>query len=206
MGKIFLANNYTDYATWLDDIEIVDSIEDADLVIFEGGADVTPALYDEVPHATTNSDTARDLREISIFESATRLNKSILSICRGAQFCTVMNGGKLIQNVSNHAMWGTHKIELNNGKVIAITSTHHQMMYPFNLNPKEYQIIATSYPKRSDYYQTGFGEYMNEDIPVEPEIVFYPKTKCLCVQGHPEMMSSNSEAVIEVKRLIEELL
>ena len=201
--KIFTTN--PEYGLWLSD-NLVDSIEEADLVVFTGGSDVDPALYDEKPHFTTSYDTGRDLREMRLFNECKNNNIPMLGICRGSQFLTIMNSGKLIQNVENHALWGHHNITFKDGEICWITSTHHQMMYPFNLPKEDYDIIAWSTNRRSDVYETGFGQYMAEDIHVEPEIVHYLKTKCLAIQGHPEYMEPDSQAVIKIKELIKDLL
>lgn len=117
-----------------------------------------------------------------------------------------MNGGKLIQNVTKHTIKTTHPItELNTGRVYEITSTHHQMQYPFLL-PKEYWtclFIASTY--MSDNYE-GDGVL----FPVyEPEIVLYHKPnfpKCLAIQGHPEYMRPESPIVVRINEIIDNLI
>lgn len=101
-----------------------------------------------------------------------------------------MNGGLLIQDVNNHAIGRTHGI--TDGNVLyEITSTHHQMQYPYNLNNNEYKVLYTAEPTLSEYYE---GDKIDKDEIRkygEPEIVLYNKPgfpKCLAVQGHPEMI------------------
>ena len=121
---------------------------------------------------------------------------------------TVLSGGGLIQHVSNHAKSGTHKIHLINEDVdIDITSTHHQMMYPFWLNKKEYDIIAKSTKDLSTTYLDGDDRErrLPQDF-VECEIVYYKTTNCLCIQGHPEYMPKDSSAVRYINVLIREYL
>lgn len=126
-------------------------------------------------------------------------------ITKLAQFLCVMNGGKLIQNVSNHAMYFTHPI--TDGKYeFEITSTHHQMQYPFELEDNKYSILFYTVG-RSNVYQ-GDSIDVNK-IVVEPEIVLYhqeDKPRCLAIQGHPEYMSKDSAAVIEINNIISNLL
>jgi GMP synthase-like glutamine amidotransferase len=161
-----------------------------DLILFTGGEDVNPIYYNENTNSKTNYNSDRDKFEKSnLFEKYKNIPK--LGICRGAQFLTVMSGGKLIQHVENHGISGTHEIEWCypiTTQVTSITSTHHQMMNPFNLDPNDYSILACSKYFRSDVYLNGNDEQIT--IPknfVEPEIVYYPKTMSLCIQGHPEM-------------------
>ena len=117
-----------------------------------------------------------------------------------------MNGGKLIQNVTSHANGFTHGIT-NRDKVYQITSTHHQMQYPFNLNGDDYDILFASYGVESDYYE---GDRIDPDVVLgkEPEIVLYHKKglpKCLAVQGHPEMIPDSPVAEM-INNLVKDLV
>ena len=113
-----------------------------------------------------------------------------------------MNGGKLIQNVSNHARFGTHAITDMMGIVEwEITSTHHQMQYPFNLENSQYEILY--FTSRLSHYYEGDGI---DEPPVEPEIVLYKvegKPKCLAIQGHPEMMRPESPTIPMLNKLVD---
>lgn len=116
-----------------------------------------------------------------------------------------MNGGKLIQNISNHATFGTHQIYgLIREDVYDITSTHHQMQYPFNLKKNEYSLLYVS-PRRSDFYE---GDGI--DIPnYEPEIVLYHKKdtpRCLAIQGHPEIMRLEAPVIDLLNKLIDKYI
>jgi len=82
----------------------------------------------------------------------------MVGICRGSQFLTVMSGGRLFQDVSGHAIMGTHLIKFKDGSSLGITSTHHQMMNPFYLSKNEYDLIAVSEKNRSSKYLTEIGD------------------------------------------------
>lgn len=161
-----------------------------DLILFTGGADVNPDLYGENVGARTSLNKKRDEQENKIYYDFSNVPK--LGICRGSQFLTVMNGGKLVQHVDNHAN-GNHSISVSSKKLYTkgtfdITSTHHQMMNPFNLDSDRFELIAWSKYFRSPNYLNGDNEQM--EVPdgfLEPEIVFYPQSRSLCIQGHPEM-------------------
>lgn len=120
-----------------------------------------------------------------------------------------MNGGKLVQDCRNHAIWGTHGI--SNGKIeYEITSTHHQMQYPYDLKEEDYKVLYTSTEIRS------YDSYAGDNIDTskiysngEPEIVLYHKKgmpKCLAIQGHPEYMRKDSPVVNMLNNLINETL
>ena len=113
-----------------------------------------------------------------------------------------MNGGLLVQNVRGHATFGTHQIGTPyDFESYEITSTHHQMQYPFNLDSHDYDLLWIANPRRSEYYE---GDQIAE-VPYEPEIVLYHvqgKPKCLAIQGHPEMMRQEAPVLEMLNRLI----
>lgn len=119
-----------------------------------------------------------------------------------------MNGGLLIQDVSNHAIGFTHSIiEVSTNNIYDITSTHHQMAYPFNMNKKDYTILFGAYPNRSRYYS---GNLIDPSkVFIEPEITLYHKKnkpKCLAIQGHPEYMDKNNPIIPKLNETINNLL
>lgn len=119
-----------------------------------------------------------------------------------------MNGGLLVQNCTNHAIGYTHRIT-NGDKIFDITSTHHQMQYPYNLPKEDYTVLYTCYTHRSNYYDGDKIDVHTILLCGEPEIVLYHKKnmpKCLAIQGHPEMMSQDSPANIEINAIINNLL
>jgi len=176
--------------------EFINNPQKADLVYFSGGADVSPYLYGEKTHPTTYSHPKRDMLEMRVYEQARMLDIPIVSICRGSQFVTAMQpGGRLVQNVCGHNLYHTHDIkDLRNNKIVSTTSTHHQMMYPFEI--KDYELIAISSKSLSHKYE--FGSPKGNELESiskygEPEIVFYPKSRALAIQGHPEDYGSTED-------------
>ena len=207
--KVYVVGGDTSYTNlFLDKIEIVSEIKDANVVLFTGGEDVYPGNYGEDVGKYTSHNRNRDKQETSEFIKARDLGKLCVGICRGAQFITTLSGGGLIQHVSGHGISGTHKIHLINEKVdIDITSTHHQMMYPFYLDKSDYVILAKTKDNLSSTYLNG--DDCEKNLPpdfVEPEIVYYKNTNSLCIQGHPEYMPKDSSAVKYINVLIREYL
>ena len=158
--------------------------KDIDLVLFTGGEDVNPQYYNEQIGKYTHINNNRDEKEINTFHRF-KNHSLLLGICRGSQLLTVLSKGKLIQHVEGHCR--DHSMILNNKLRYTITSSHHQMLYPFDLNEKDYELIA-----HSEYFQSK--TYLNgndEEIELaknflEPEIVYYKNSNALCIQGHPE--------------------
>jgi GMP synthase-like glutamine amidotransferase len=158
--------------------------KDIDLVLFTGGEDVNPVHYCENVGKYTHINSNRDKKEIDTFNKFEGLS-FLLGICRGSQLLTVLSNGKLIQHVEGHCK--DHSMILNNRLKYNITSSHHQMLYPFDMNSKNYELIAYSEYFQSKTYLNGNNEEI--DLPknfLEPEIVYYKNTNALVIQGHPE--------------------
>lgn len=157
-----------------------DSVDNADIVIFTGGADVDPALYGETKHRLTRPNPRRDALEMEIFYHCRENGIPMLGICRGAQFLHVMNGGKLFQDVDHH--YGDHSMrDIVRDRVISkVSSVHHQMVMPH----KDMTVIAEAYKSKKRYHNdTTVEESENhKDI----EAFFYRDTCSLGIQGHPE--------------------
>lgn len=187
--KVFIVNGYgygTLFLTY--GHEVVADIMEADLCVFTGGEDVTPSYYGEKKHPNTYNNQARDLVERSIFNICITREIPMVGICRGGQFLNVMSGGKMFQHVSLHAM-DHYLVDVKTKKQVWVSSTHHQMMIP---GPGG-RVLAYA-------TQGGYKEYMdgNAITRAEPgendtEVVFYPLTKALCFQPHPEFMSKEYE-------------
>jgi hypothetical protein len=174
-------------------------------ICFGGGTDVNPAYYGEPVGAwTMKPDYQRDVYEATIFRKCVGRVGGFIGICRGSQFLTVLNGGKLFQDVDGHAMMGVHRILTPDGEIWA-TSTHHQMMNPFKMHEDHYKIIAQSAPSRGHKYYNGYNVDMGPP-PSEPEIVWYPQTDSLAIQGHPEYVPQEHEFSKYCRKLVEDYL
>ncbi len=181
-----------DYVSYLNEkyevivhkVNDVKNSKDIDLVLFTGGEDINPLYYNERVGKYTHINSNRDKKEIDTFYRF-KGKSFLLGICRGNQLLTILSGGKLIQHVEGHCR--DHSMVLNNGLKYNITSSHHQMIYPFDLNEKDYELIAYSEYFQSNTYLNGDNEEIElSNNFLEPEIVYYKKTNALCIQGHPE--------------------
>lgn len=187
--KVYVVGGDTSYANWLNAV-VVPNMEDADIVLFTGGEDVCPTLYNEPIGSRTHYNPARDIREKEAFIKALDLGKHMLGICRGSQLLCVLSGGRLVQHQENPNPY--HSILLagkysNKYSHFLISSTHHQAQYPYDMPEKYYTLIA--YANESRYHLDGKDKEMFAGAMGEAEIVRYPITKCLGIQGHPEFMS-----------------
>lgn len=168
--------------------KLVNRLEDADILCLNGGADIGTEIYGEIPVGSSNWDSPRfrsrrDDAEIAMYHEAREMDKFIFGICRGAQLITCLEGGSLWQHVNKH--YGDHPIkDVFTGKSYSATSIHHQMMRP--PSDKEHQIIAVANRSSLKISQHEKWIQSDEDELSDPEIVWYPDCRALCVQGHPE--------------------
>ena len=163
------------------------SMEEADFVVFTGGADINPAIYGEDVHPYTHFMDQRDKREIADYEKAKGLGKAMLGICRGAQLLNCLAGGTLFQDISHP---GYHEIVSDEGERFMSNSVHHQM-----LRVGKGAIIKAWAENLSPHHEfMSQGQVVNiTDVEKEPEIVIYPEHRMVLVQGHPEFDGRSEE-------------
>lgn len=183
--------------------EVVESVSQADLIQFTGGADVDPDLYGHAKHPTTSVSPIDDKIDMTTYELAKRMNKPVAGICRGGQFLNVKSGGVMIQDCNGHALYGGHKaIEVSTGQEHHVTSTHHQMMHPKG----KYKLLAYADTSTSKLlYDVESREFKDvaDSVGVDIEAVFYEHTNALCFQPHPEFNRSTSTRDLYFKFLYE---
>ena len=187
------------------DFEIVQEISQADIIMFTGGEDISPSLYNDTIHPTTHFTPRRDEMEVAAFKAAPK-RALLIGGCRGAQLLTALSGGRLIQHCINHSGRGGHNITTTEGDRFEITSCHHQMMYPYEMPSEDYELVAYSSENLSPYYYTGAGLLAVPETFKEPEIIYYPKTRSLCIQGHPERMPIDKPVIPYINDLIKKYL
>jgi len=83
-----------------------------DGVIFSGGGDLDPGLYDAEPHPETDEPrAARDAAELRMLETALEHDMPVLAICRGSQVLNVARGGDLVQHLPEEVGHDRHRHE-----------------------------------------------------------------------------------------------
>lgn len=192
--KVYVVGGATNYTRFMSNVELTENLEDAQVVLFTGGEDVDPSIYGRIKYPSTYSNLDRDLYEKDIFSKIAK-NQLVVGICRGSQFICTMNGGILVQDCKGHALMTTHPIfEFKGDMVYEITSTHHQMQYPFVLPSNVYDVLYYAYNGK-DFHGDGIDP--NRLYHFEPEVVLYHSEdlpKCIAIQGHPEMIPNSPVA------------
>lgn len=146
-------------------------------LLLHGGTDINPELYFEDALPTTDTpDNERDRKECLDVAYAIDAGRPIIGICRGAQLLCALNGGKLLQHVPSHRN-NSHPIFVYNEdrtdyiRFENVKADHHQVMVPAG----NHIVIG----------KAGDGV---------PEVVYWPETKCLAVQPHPEWMAASTSS------------
>lgn len=173
-------------------------IDEAEIIVFNGGADIATAIYGEHPISRFIPEemSRRDTQEVYLFNKYKDPSILKVGICRGSQLLNCLNGGTLWQDVNNHGQ--SHQMTfLPTGEIMEVTSTHHQMMRPhhdgvvlgYSDRATRKSAEATSYPN---------GVHVHPDDHKDTEIVWYPKTSTLCIQGHPEYIPNSRFAEFSI--------
>ena len=169
------------------------------LVVFTGGVDISPVLYDQETSYRTSTAPKRDIFEMVVFTKAHALNLKMVGICRGAQFLNIMAGGKLVQHLDNHTYY--HLMTTIDNREFEISSTHHQMMIP----PEDAKLIGWSTKRRSKAYISE-KEKVLPPPEKETEVLYWPKIKAIGMQYHPEIMSEFSDGFRFASELVDKYL
>ncbi len=129
------------------EVDVEETLDALDGVVFSGGADVDPSRYGAEPHPETDTpQTRRDAGELALLQAALARDVPVLAICRGFQLLNVARGGDLIQHLPEKVGHDVHKqvpgefvehpVEIKGGSRLAsivgessdVTSHHHQAL------------------------------------------------------------------------------
>ena len=117
-------------------------IESFDGLVFSGGRDMDPSLYDqERLEASDEPDRRRDRFELALMRAALEANVPFLAIGRGLHVLTLARGGTLTQDLPGHraarARYTAHDVILGAdsalgkllGARVEVPAAHHQAPY-----------------------------------------------------------------------------
>jgi putative glutamine amidotransferase len=172
-----------------------------DVLLLGGGEDIATQIYGQRNNRYCSASfiSERDDYEIGLFNQAVSADCHIIGICRGAQLSCALSGGSLYQHVVNHGI--EHLMTTHDGKTMSVSSVHHQMMNP---EKTEHKLIGWSTEVRSRVHLVEGDKDIH--VEVEPEIVYFTKTKSLAIQYHPEFMDENAQAVEYAQQLVTTLV
>ena len=215
--KVFIVRHNSQYINMFRDMgwDVVFNIEEADLVQFTGGSDVPPHLYGEEKHPNTYSDLQEHNLDVLFYNMAYQRKIPCAGICKGGQLLNCIAGGKMYQHVDNHGVSNGHQATTHDGKIIQVSSTHHQMMRPSPrgrvlLTACETTYLQTVEPSGVVTELTGAKHETVSFKDVEA-VVYSPHESfncmpVLCYQPHPEFFDVDHDCVKYYFQLIEEFL
>src|SRR5215210_1836508 len=124
---------------------VEETLEAVDGLLFSGGSDLDPDLYEQEPHdATFGVVPQRDRAELALLQAALARDMPVLAVCRGSQVLNVARGGDLVQHLPDvvgddkhkhtPGTFGDHDVTLEQGTRLAallgerapVKSHHHQ--------------------------------------------------------------------------------
>lgn len=155
---------------FLTDVERVDNVKSADVIIFSGYGDVTPSFYQSKKEGDTRNNYKLDVSERKLYKTIPS-DKFLIGIGKGSQFLAVMNGAKINQKAKyyddNHS---TIPIVTFNGLYIEVYNKSYQFIDHQTL-PESSDILASrgASPEIIHIYR--------QDCP-----------RCVCINSHPELI------------------
>lgn len=167
-------------------------VEDSDIVVWQGGEDIDPSIYKQKCLPCTFPNKGRDIEDVGAYNIAIG-GQLLVGICRGAQLLNCLNGGSMWQDIDRHG-GGYHTVkDFITGDTHTINSLHHQQMIIGTHG--ELWAYSTESTRKMNAVRTwdkahAFTEHMAvqngiyEDV--DPEVAWYPATRSLCFQAHPE--------------------
>jgi putative glutamine amidotransferase len=125
---------------------VEETLDVLDGIVFSGGIDIDPGLYEKHRHPATDApQPRRDAGELALLEAALARDLPTLAICRGFQLLNVVRGGDLVQHLpetvghdghretpgvfSEHSVTvraGTRLGEIIGERQDGVMSSHHQ--------------------------------------------------------------------------------
>jgi putative glutamine amidotransferase len=89
---------------------VEETLDALDGLVFSGGSDLDPDLYDQEPHEETLGVVPeRDRAELVLLEAALARDMPVLAVCRGSQVLNVARGGDLVQHLPDVVGDDKHK-------------------------------------------------------------------------------------------------
>lgn len=178
-------------------VQYPDDLKVGDVLLLWGGEDIATEMYGEpAVHTWSDEMSRRDTLEKNLFVRNAELGNLTVGVCRGAQLVCAVSGGKLFQHIEHP---GQHLMECDDGIMRWSNSVHHQMMRP---EGTDHHMIAWT-RQLSPVHLTADGDVKTE---IEPEVVYFKKTRALAIQGHPEFVNKGHPFRKWSRELVERFL
>lgn len=171
-------------------------VEELDLLILPGGADLNPETYGQRPsYYTSQPNAVLEYFDRFMLPEYINNNTPILAICRGAQRIYAYYGGEIVQHNGwhdqskynedlAHELMYTEGFESYKKLLRKVNSRHHQTMSAKHSIPEELQVIAyASATKANEYYPSIIEIFKHKEKPI------------LAIQFHSEDLTGNDNLI-----------
>lgn len=173
-------------------------ISTLDGVVFSGGGDIDPTLFNQEQHETVDYiDAERDAFEMKLMEAAFARDVPILAICRGVQVMNVQQGGNLIQDIPSQT--DSEKEHAQRNQKAGEHDTFDAVSIPAGDNPISKAMGAGEVNINSFHHQALGDVAESLEVVTQSddgiiEAVYAPKqTYAVGTQWHPERLAAADE-------------
>lgn len=194
--------------SWLTDtVVFVDSLEKADVLgLFRPSPIIHPKVYQSIFIERIENTLSKwqkdllyetDLEDTVLYIKALILGIPVIGTGGGGMLIAALNGCKMIQEINGHHK--LHTVYSYNKESNNIYSSHSQLMYPFDLPKEDYNLVAWTNKLSSEYIMDKFKQTTSiakSFVPVEPEIIYFPKTNSLAIQTGPESHNDSNYVML----------
>lgn len=174
-----------------DDIDLLlETLGRCDGLIMSGGGDVHSLWWGEEPHHKVGKVVHnKDFFDLSLIQSALKLNIPVLGICRGLQLLNVALGGTLHQDIQSFVDGAFNHVQ---------TATRYEEWHPVEILSDgrlrsligEDRLMVNSFHHQSVNRLADCGTICAKaDDGVVEAVDFYPEYNALGVQWHPEALA-----------------
>ena len=168
-------------------------------VLFTGGHDVNPAIYNETPiNGTVSFLKERDDMESEVLKQVLEKDIPLLGICRGIQFINAYLGGSLYQDIPTQfkTMLNHHQTPPYNKPVHKVNIKEDSPLYTL-LNKKSLEVNSYHHQAVKDLAERLNVMALAEDGLVEA-IEIKDKKFAWAFQWHPEFSYMNDEDSLKI--------
>jgi putative glutamine amidotransferase len=190
-------------------LHVSDYVDNLDGLVLQGGADIAPESYGELPlNPEWSGDRVRDMYEIELFNEFVKQGKPVLGICRGCQLINVALGGTLYQDIAT---------QLPDSAPHRCEQRFDNNFHPMNILPGT--TLASLYPGTSSvqintiHHQAvkDLGRNLTIEALAEPDGVveavrWNGPSYVRGVQWHPEFMDPQNAMLLDGKPILDEFL
>ena len=179
-----------------------------DGLVLQGGADVSPQSYSQLPtRPEWSGDRARDLYELELLHEFVDAGKPVLGICRGCQLINVAFGGTLYQDIAAEAPAASEHVNADYDQL------HHPISFAKG------STLQALFPKKGGALVNSIHHQavkdLGRDITVEArskddniiEAIRYQKANFVMgLQWHPEFHSADSTELLDCTPILDTFL